>query len=103
MTRHVAAMQAQYRIETELNPVEQAVTLLLNGRFGADALPALAQSIAAAKGTHRVVYLDLSEVTLVDRKAVRYLCAQVSKNVKLVNCPLYLRRWLTRENDGAEN
>jgi anti-anti-sigma regulatory factor len=96
-------MDTQYKIKTELNPVEEAVTLLLNGKFSEDSLPDLDQSISAAKGSHRKVYIDLSEVTLVDRKAVQYFSTQAGQDVKLVNCPIYLRRWIIQENDEPGN
>lgn len=95
-------MDMQYQIKTEKHPVEEAVTLLLNGKFSEDALPDLDQYISQAKGCCRRVYIDLSEVTLVDRKAVRYFSTQARKDVKLVNCPIYLRRWITQDNEEGE-
>ena len=44
---------------------------------------------------------DLSEVTLVDRKAVQYISEQAGSDVKLVNCPIYLRRWIKQVSDEA--
>jgi anti-anti-sigma regulatory factor len=93
-------MQMQYKITTESHPAEQTVTLLLNGKFSEDAIPDLEQLISTARVAHRHVLIDLSEVTLVDRKAVQYFSEQVSQEVKLVNCPVYLQRWITRVNDG---
>lgn len=90
-------MNASYTITTQ--PSEQFVTILLNGKFGEDALGALDESIAAARGVNQAVVMDLSEVTLVDRKAVQYLVDQTSHNVKIVNCPVYLRRWITQVSD----
>ena len=87
-------MRQPYTITTEPNPGEHAITLLLNGKFGEDALPALDDSLQQARQVRRHVYLDLSEVTLVDRKAVEYLTQQAMSNVELINCPLYLRRWI---------
>jgi hypothetical protein len=48
------------------------------------------------------VYIDLSEVTLVDRKAVEYISEQAAQDVKLVNCPVYLRRWIKQVSDDSE-
>jgi len=96
-------MQTHYKITTELHPVERSVTLLLNGRFSEDALPELEQSISEARDAHQRVYIDLSEVTLVDRKAVQYFTEQAGHDLKLVNCPIYLRRWITKVGDEAEN
>jgi anti-anti-sigma regulatory factor len=85
-------MDASYKITTQ--PSDQFVTILLNGKFSEDSLAALDESISAARGANRNVVMDLSEVTLVDRKAVQYLVDQTSHNVRIVNCPVYLRRWI---------
>jgi len=92
-------MNIPYSITTQ--PAEQFVTLLLNGKFSEDSLAALDESIAAARGADREVVMDLSEVTLVDRKAVQYLVDQTSHNVRIVNCPVYLRRWITQVSDES--
>lgn len=96
-------MEIDYKITTELRTSDSAVTLLLNGKFGEDALPELEQSISRARVAHRRVFIDLSEVTLVDRKAVQYFSEQAEHDVKLVNCPLYLKRWIRQVSDEAEN
>ena len=90
-------METHYKITTEPHPGESSVTLLLNGKFGEDALPELQQSISQARGAHQQIYIDLSEVTLVDRKAVQYFSDQACDDVKLVNCPVYLRCWIRTE------
>ena len=81
---------------------EKSVTLLLGGKFGEDALPALQQSISEARERQQTIYIDLSEVTLVDRKAVEYFCEQACENVRLVNCPVYLRGWIRQVSDEIE-
>jgi len=90
-------MQTQYKIVSAAS-----VTLLLNGKFGEDAIPELEHSIVEAREARRRVYIDLSEVTLVNRKAVQYFSEQAAQDVKLVNCPVYLRRWLSQVSDDTE-
>jgi len=41
--------------------------------------------------------LDLEEVSLLDRDSVRFLIRCESEGIQLVNCPLYVREWITRE------
>ncbi len=96
-------MEIHYKIIAERHPAEGSVTLLLNGRFSEDALPELEHSISEFRGADQRIYIDLSEVTLVDRKAVQYISAQAADNIKLVNCPIYLRRWISRVSDEVEN
>lgn len=93
-------MNTVYTITTE--PSAQSVTIMLNGKFSEDSLAELDQSIAAARTVNREIVMDLSEVTLVDRKALQYLLDQTSHNVKIVNCPIYLRKWLPNEDSTGE-
>jgi hypothetical protein len=95
-------MQTQYSIVAEPHPAERSVTFLLNGKFGEEAIRDLESSIRKAHGAEQRVYIDLSEVTLVDRKAVRYLSGQAGRSITLVNCPVYLRRWITQMSDEGE-
>ncbi len=95
-------MSTHYKIIPEPHPAENSITLLLNGKFSEDAIPELAQSLSQARQEHDSVVLDLSEVTLVDRYAVRYFSEQASDEVKLVNCPIYLRRWISQVSDETQ-
>ena len=95
-------MQTQYKIVAAPHPSEHSVTLLLNGKFSEDAIPDLESTILEARGAHQQIYIDLSEVTLVDRKAVQYFSEQASDDIKLVNCPIYLRRWISQVSDEVE-
>jgi hypothetical protein len=36
-------------------------------------------------------------VTLIDRRAARFFAEQLGRGVELVDCPNYLRHWITRE------
>ena len=94
-------METHYKITTEPHPAERSVTLWLNGKFSEDAIPELEQSISDARGAHQRIFIDLSEVTLVDRKAVEYISDQASSDIKLVNCPIYLRRWIRQVSDES--
>ena len=91
-----------FKITAERRPADRSVTLLLDGKFSEDALPALRQSVSAAREAEQTVYIDLSEVTLVDRKAVQYFSEQAAKDVRLVNCPVYLRGWIRQVSDEVE-
>lgn len=43
------------------------------------------------------VAIDLKQVLLADREAVRFLAACESNGTELRNCPAYIREWVTRE------
>jgi hypothetical protein len=43
------------------------------------------------------VVLDLQEVRLADREAVKFLARCEAVGVQLENCPAYIREWVRRE------
>jgi anti-anti-sigma regulatory factor len=47
------------------------------------------------------VLLDLKEVTLVARDAVRFLARLEADGARIVNCPEYVRSWIAAENAGS--
>ena len=85
---------SSFTIVAEPHPGDRSVTILLNGIFREESLPELEDSICRARQARQRVFIDLSEVTLVDRKAVEYFANQPLEEVKLINCPAYLRRWI---------
>jgi anti-anti-sigma regulatory factor len=95
-------METYYKITTEAHPTERSITIVLNGKFSEHALPELEQSISEARCAQQRIYIDLSEVTLVDRKAVQYFSEQADHDVKLVNCPIYLQRWIRQVSNEIE-
>jgi hypothetical protein len=68
--------------------------LKLSGRMQADGL---AELLAEIEKCTPLPSLDLEEVTLLDRDSVRFLMRCESEGIQLVNCPLYVREWITRE------
>ena len=48
---------------------------------------------------YRNIILDLRDLRLANRDAVRFLRACEADGMKLKNCPAYVRRWIDREND----
>jgi anti-anti-sigma regulatory factor len=90
-----------FTIVAETHPADHSVTILLNGVFREESLPELEESIVRARQAQQRVFIDLSEVTLVDRKAVQYFANQSFEEVELINCPAYLRPWISP--DGSES
>ena len=48
---------------------------------------------------YRNIILDLRELRLADRDAVRFLRGCEADGMKLENCPAYVREWMDREKD----
>ena len=49
------------------------------------------------------IALELSDVTLVDADAVRFLAVAEAAGTELRNCPLFVREWIRREHSGLED
>jgi anti-anti-sigma regulatory factor len=82
-----------YRIHRQTS--ETNVVFALSGDMDETHAAAL-QALIEREATKRVV-LDLQEVTLVDRNAVRYLVRAAADGAILVNCPEYVRSWMAAE------
>lgn len=66
----------------------------LSGRIQSDHISSV-QSAMNEVCPQRI--LDLSEVTLVDLEAVRFLISCEDEGVELVQCPPYVREWISLE------
>ena len=68
----------------------------LSGRIEMDDVAELQRLISLETG--QIIVLDLQEVTLIDRDAVKSLARFEAENVKLENCPAYIREWIDTES-----
>jgi predicted metal-binding protein len=50
-------------------------------------------------GDYRDIILDLRDLRLADRDAVRFLRGCEADGMRLENCPAYVREWIDREKD----
>jgi hypothetical protein len=51
----------------------------------------------------RGIAIDLKNVVLFNREAVRLLALSEAHGTELRNCPTYVREWVTRETAGRED
>jgi hypothetical protein len=70
------------------------VTFLLSGRIEKEDLGELKTLL---EKNEKAVVLDLKEIRLVDREAVRFLANFETDNTRITNCPPYIREWIRRE------
>ena len=68
----------------------------LIGRINAEEVAEL-QKLFEAEGKDCRIVLDLKEVKLVDRDAVRFLARCEGNGVQIEDCPAYIREWIVRE------
>ena len=82
-----------FRIYRSSTP--DAVVFALSGDMDLEHV-AQVQEFLADETDSRVIF-DLKDVTLVDRAAVQFLADVEPTGVRIVNCPGYVRSWITAE------
>jgi len=73
---------------------ENSVVFRVTGRIQSEHVETLRALVAQEGGR---VALDLAEVTLVDRKVVRFLALCAENGVELMYAPDYLSDWVSQE------
>jgi anti-anti-sigma regulatory factor len=75
--------------------IKDLVTFTLSGRIDEEQVVELQKLLEGeAGGSSTAVVLDLADVRLVDRDAVKFLADCEAGGVQLRNCPPYVREWI---------
>ena len=72
------------------------IVFTLSGRLRAEEV---AELKALFDTDYPTIVLDLQDMRLADRDAVKFLRDCEADGVKLENCPAYIREWMDREKD----
>jgi anti-anti-sigma regulatory factor len=80
--------------------VNGEVVIKLSGRMDVEDIAEL-ETLVRKEADGRRIVLDLKDLILVDRDAVRFLGSCEADSIKLKNCPSYIREWITRERGKA--
>lgn len=75
------------------------VVFSLSGRIQTDDLAELRRLFGLEEAGQGIT-LDLQDITLVDRDAVKFLAECQSESIRLKNCPGYIREWIEAEAAG---
>ncbi len=75
-----------------------AAVFVLSGVLDIEHAARLQELLTSVSGDR--IVLDLKDITLVDRDAVRFLARVEMTGTEIVNCPEYVRRWIGAENGG---
>ena len=79
----------------------RTIVFTIIGQLDADTVTELSQ-LVDAEPAEGVLVLDLTDLVLADRDAVRFLREREARGrVVLRNCPAYVRTWMAGENDPA--
>jgi hypothetical protein len=83
-----------YRIDRV--STEQGLVLRISGRLAEEDL----ELVRMALDGRRVVAIELAEVELVSRDAVKLLLEAEAEGIELRSCPAYIREWITKERES---
>jgi hypothetical protein len=83
-------------LRIERSARQRFTVFTLSGRMEAEQVAELKELFDR---DYRNIILDLWELRLADRAAVRFLRECEADGMKLENCPAYIREWMDREKD----
>jgi len=78
------------------------VRFTISGRIEREHVAELRRLIEDDAATHHPIVLDLKDTKLVDLEAVRFLLQCEATGVALVNCPAYVREWISRASEEPD-
>jgi hypothetical protein len=81
------------KIQRSLNP---GVVLSLSGRIEMEDVAEL-QRLFSLEADGQDITLDLKDIMLINRDAVKFLAQCEAEKIKLENCPAYIREWIDGE------
>ena len=59
------------------------------------------EALISSEANDRPIVMDLKDVTLAGRDAIKFLERCETDNITLKNCPAYVREWITRQRRGG--
>jgi anti-anti-sigma regulatory factor len=83
-------------LRIERSARQRCTVFTLSGRMEAEQVAQLKELFDR---NYPNIILDLRDVRLADRDAVRFLRGCEEDGMKLENCPAYVREWMDREKD----
>jgi len=89
-------------LRIDISDERDRVVFTLTGPIQAEQVAELQELVESDLPDHRLV-LDLKEVKLVDRDAVRFLGEIEAQGARLRNCSAFVREWICRERSEMRN
>lgn len=89
-------------LRIDISDESDRVVFTLTGRIQAEQVSELQALVKSDLPDHSLL-LDLKEVKLVDRDAVRFLAEIETRGAKLRNCSAFIREWISRERNGMRH
>ncbi|MGA8101649.1 MAG: hypothetical protein WB869_05820 [Candidatus Acidiferrales bacterium] len=78
-------------------PTSQGLVLHISGRITGEDVDVLRTALEDGS----VVAVELAELELIDRDAMKLLAINEANGIELRNCPAYIREWIRSERDSS--
>ena len=85
-------------LRIDISDERERVIFTLTGRIQAEQVSELQALVHSELPDHSLV-VDLTEVKLVDRDAVRFLAQVEAQGARLRNCSAFIREWISQERN----
>jgi hypothetical protein len=89
-------------LRIDISDEHDRVVFTLTGRIQAEQISELQALVKSDLPDHNLE-LDLKEVKLVDRDAVRFLGEIEAQGARLRNCSAFVREWISRERHETQH
>jgi hypothetical protein len=76
---------------------EYGLVLYISGQLAAEDL----EVVRTALDQRWVIAIELAEVELANRDAVKLLAQAEAEGIELRSCPAYIREWITNERESS--
>lgn len=76
---------------------EHGLVLYISGQLTAEDL----EVVRTALDPPRIVAVELADVEVANRDAVKLLAQAEAEGIELRNCPAYIREWITYERESS--
>jgi anti-anti-sigma regulatory factor len=87
-------------LRIERSSKAELVVLSLTGRMDIEDVAELQRLLSLEQIGCRIA-LDLEDVTLIDRDAVKFLARCEADSIRLENCPAYIREWIRQDRNAT--
>lgn len=78
-------------------PTSQGLVLYISGRITREEFDILRTALEDGS----VVAVELAELELIDRDAMKLLAINEANGIELRHCPAYIREWIRSERDSS--
>jgi hypothetical protein len=99
-TREEETEERESMLRVQSSTAGNDMIFALSGRIEVEDVAELRRLFQSEAKDHNLV-LDLKDVKLVNRDAVRFLADCEADGARLKNCPAYIREWIARERDES--